>query len=503
MAPKSKIRLVDQPPSASSTDEDEEQSEREELSDLEVNKSEAEYESESEEEEERAPSTPILNQDHSVSECDESHATLPSPSASDFTIKPILSSKLPPVSPPKPPAPSKSSAKRAAEAIEKDSKKKRSKTGEGDANAEEKKSATSAGSNRLWSDEDQLAILQGMVDYQAQKGAYPDMSELHDFIKDKLHIEVSKIQMSEKLRRLKKKFFTLSEKGDELDFTKPHDSMSFELSKQIWGTASGSVNGKNLNAISNNVELNVKTANGKVKKPAEVRKISEKTVEAKKISEKPVEVKKISEKPVEVKKISESRNSVKVDNYMNIPNEEESEKKRKKTAAKAEDIEKKKKKKQRIAFEEKEERVEQNALEEKDDPTVVEETDKQIALDESDKHIAIDERDKQIALEDKNKQVIKDIVNGEVETEEGDFNSKYPHLANSFIEKNYSWGSHETLNMLKKKLNLIGSSKAEEIEEKWTKLLEEQAELCVKIEGLLSQQMGLVLEAIRQKRGNL
>nr|GMD37784.1 STOREKEEPER protein [Ipomoea batatas] len=473
MAPKSKIRLVDQPPSASSTDEDEEQSEREELSDLEVNKSEAEYESEfEEEEEERAPSTPILNQDHSVSECDESHATLPSPSASDFTIKPILSSKLPPVSPPKPPAPSKSSAKRAAEAIEKDSKKKRSKTGEGDANAEEKKSATSAGSNRLWSDEDQLAILQGMVDYQAQKGAYPDMSELHDFIKDKLHIEVSKIQMSEKLRRLKKKFFTLSEKGDELDFTKPHDSMSFELSKQIWGTASGSVNGKNLNAISNNVELNVKTANGKVKKPAEVRKISEKPVEAKKISEKPVEAKKISEKPVEVKKISEKPVEVKKIN-------------------------------KQIAFEEKEERVEQNALEEKDDPTVVEETDKQIALDESDKHIAIDERDKQIAPEDKNKQVIKDIVNGEVETEEGDFNSKYPQLANSFIEKNYSWGSPETFNMLKKKLNLIGSSKAEEIEEKWTKLLEEQAELCVKMEDLLSQQMGLVLEAIRQKRGNL
>ncbi|KAA8519943.1 hypothetical protein F0562_014147 [Nyssa sinensis] len=93
---------------------------------------------------------------------------------------------------------------------------------------------------RLWSEEDEIAVLKGMIEYTAKKGADPvaEMNVFHDFIKNKLHIDVSKTQLSDKVRRLKKKYennASKGKKGGERNISKPHEQKAYELSKKIWG----------------------------------------------------------------------------------------------------------------------------------------------------------------------------------------------------------------------------------------------------------------------------
>ncbi|KAA8515448.1 hypothetical protein F0562_018941 [Nyssa sinensis] len=93
---------------------------------------------------------------------------------------------------------------------------------------------------RLWSEDDEIAVLVGMIEYTGKKGADPvaDMNAFHDFIKNKLHIDVSKTQLSDKVRRLKKKYennASKGKKGGERTLSKPHEQQAYELSKKIWG----------------------------------------------------------------------------------------------------------------------------------------------------------------------------------------------------------------------------------------------------------------------------
>ncbi|KAI5656873.1 hypothetical protein M9H77_25666 [Catharanthus roseus] len=93
---------------------------------------------------------------------------------------------------------------------------------------------------RLWSEDDEIAILQGMIDYQAKKKADPvaDLNAFLEFIKKSLHIDVSRTQLQDKIRRLKKKYennASKGKKGKEKVFSKAHEQMSYELSKKIWG----------------------------------------------------------------------------------------------------------------------------------------------------------------------------------------------------------------------------------------------------------------------------
>ncbi|XP_042490152.1 STOREKEEPER protein-like [Macadamia integrifolia] len=93
---------------------------------------------------------------------------------------------------------------------------------------------------RLWTEDDELAILKGMLDYYSKKGTDPstDMNAFHDFIKKSLHVDVSKNQLTDKIRRLKKKYLNNAGRGKEGEdpvFSKPHEHKAFELSKKIWG----------------------------------------------------------------------------------------------------------------------------------------------------------------------------------------------------------------------------------------------------------------------------
>lgn len=93
---------------------------------------------------------------------------------------------------------------------------------------------------RLWSEDDEIAILQGMLDYRAKKKADPiaDLNDFHEFIKKSIHIDVSKTQLQDKIRRLKKKYKNNSSKENKGKYkvpSKAHEHTAYELSKKVWG----------------------------------------------------------------------------------------------------------------------------------------------------------------------------------------------------------------------------------------------------------------------------
>jgi len=92
---------------------------------------------------------------------------------------------------------------------------------------------------RLWTDEDEIGLLQGFLDYTAQRGSshHNDTALFYDQIKSKLQLGFNKNQLVEKLRRLKKKYRNVLTKindGKEFSFKSPHDRATFEISQRIW-----------------------------------------------------------------------------------------------------------------------------------------------------------------------------------------------------------------------------------------------------------------------------
>ncbi|XP_051136330.1 probable transcription factor At1g11510 [Andrographis paniculata] len=123
---------------------------------------------------------------------------------------------------------------------------------------------------RLWSEDDEIAMLKGMVDYAEKTKSDPvtDLNAFHSFIKDNLHVDVSRNQLQDKIRRLKKKYENNKSKekqGKERAFSKPHEQKAYELSKHIWeGTpkANGSAtirSRKNNDVVENEERKNVDT----------------------------------------------------------------------------------------------------------------------------------------------------------------------------------------------------------------------------------------------------
>ncbi|KAG4911196.1 hypothetical protein AAZX31_20G214700 [Glycine max] len=92
---------------------------------------------------------------------------------------------------------------------------------------------------RLWTDEDEIGLLQGFLEYTAQRGSshHNDTALFYDQIKSKLQLGFNKNQLVEKLRRLKKKYRNVLNKissGKEVSFKSPHDRATFEISRRIW-----------------------------------------------------------------------------------------------------------------------------------------------------------------------------------------------------------------------------------------------------------------------------
>ncbi|XP_019439220.1 PREDICTED: GLABROUS1 enhancer-binding protein-like isoform X2 [Lupinus angustifolius] len=95
---------------------------------------------------------------------------------------------------------------------------------------------------RLWSEEDEIAILKGMVEFTSKTGKdpYKYAEAFYEFVKKSLHVEASSNQLKEKIRRLKKKFENNAQRGkngEDPNFSKQFDRETFELSKKVWGNA--------------------------------------------------------------------------------------------------------------------------------------------------------------------------------------------------------------------------------------------------------------------------
>ncbi|KAL0405573.1 UNVERIFIED_CONTAM: STOREKEEPER protein [Sesamum latifolium] len=149
-------------------------------------------------------------------------------SPSDYKLQPISKSSV-------------VSAKRAHQ--EGDSDRQSLRSGKKSRTEEKQPSATPGGGaggiTRLWSNEDEIALLNGMIDFRNVKGLDPnaDMGAFYDFVKGKLQVDFSRDQLRTKISRMKKRFLNALKKGENgLDpvFSKPHEDMAFELSKKIW-----------------------------------------------------------------------------------------------------------------------------------------------------------------------------------------------------------------------------------------------------------------------------
>lgn len=101
------------------------------------------------------------------------------------------------------------------------------------------KTSGSGSVNRLWCEQDEVAILQGMIDFKLQKGEdpYSDMSAFLEFVQDSISVHVSRKQLTDKIRKLKNKYFVNVERGgiENGVVVKPHGVQLFVLSEMIWG----------------------------------------------------------------------------------------------------------------------------------------------------------------------------------------------------------------------------------------------------------------------------
>jgi len=89
---------------------------------------------------------------------------------------------------------------------------------------------------RLWSEDDEIGLLNGMIEYNKKTGL-EELNDFFDFIKNSLHVNVSKAQLSDKIRRLKKKYQNNARKDEAGKFPifwKAHEKKSYELSKKLW-----------------------------------------------------------------------------------------------------------------------------------------------------------------------------------------------------------------------------------------------------------------------------
>ncbi|CAL5345870.1 unnamed protein product [Camellia sinensis] len=213
------------------------------------------------------PKPQSSSEDDSGSESDSES----DPPPTNPRIKPLASKPMeedPPKATRKPrskPGPAKSPAKRPAPSennSNQESKRARKKAVDSDVVVQEDSTKKTGDDTkkqlfqRLWSEEDEIVILKGMIEYTAKNGSDPlaDMNAFYDFIKKSLHIDVSKTQLSEKVRRLKKKYennASKSKMGEDRTFSKAHEQKAYELSKKIWfggansvGVDSPKVNGK-------------------------------------------------------------------------------------------------------------------------------------------------------------------------------------------------------------------------------------------------------------------
>ncbi len=236
---------LDDPPTASSSEEEEEE-EEETLS---------EEEETSSEEEEAAPkisslpSTPVTDKKPQPKNPDpapiskhrlsfsgsgsDSESETDSESPPDPNVKPIASKPMEDL------ASSKTTKRPNTETDETTSSPKRAKKDGSEPNAADgvvsPEDSKKKLFQRLWSEDDEIAILQGLLEFVRTECA----TAFHEQLQEAVHKDVTKYQVMDKIRRLKKKYYNNAargKKGKDPNFSKTHDRKVYEISKMIWAS---------------------------------------------------------------------------------------------------------------------------------------------------------------------------------------------------------------------------------------------------------------------------
>ncbi|KAJ6926477.1 hypothetical protein NC651_010789 [Populus alba x Populus x berolinensis] len=112
--------------------------------------------------------------------------------------------------------------------------------------------------HRIWSEPDEISFLQGLLSSSSQGLSFPkDLPFFYDRFSNSMSQPYTKSQLSEKMRRLRKKFRSTSSRlarnGFNFSLLSPHDRSLFDLSKQLWSPefASSSPFGGNKSTCSN------------------------------------------------------------------------------------------------------------------------------------------------------------------------------------------------------------------------------------------------------------
>ncbi|KAI3989863.1 hypothetical protein MKX01_040833 [Papaver californicum] len=129
--------------------------------------------------------------------------------------------------------PAKRPAAKPQVEAEKSGKRRKKNNGANAGEESEKKSA------RVWTEEGEIVLLKEMADY-IKKGKTPnsDSNGFYEFIKGSINADVSKDQLSSKIRHAKVRYRQNEAKeksGEVLNFSKHHFEKCYELSKMIWG----------------------------------------------------------------------------------------------------------------------------------------------------------------------------------------------------------------------------------------------------------------------------
>ncbi|CAA7041956.1 unnamed protein product [Microthlaspi erraticum] len=98
---------------------------------------------------------------------------------------------------------------------------------------------------RIFTEEDHIALLQGILDFTSEKGEDPfkEKAEFYNFVKKSISFDASKSQIEEKVRKMKTKFEKAVERScargkggeKEIVYSKASDQKAFDLWRQIWG----------------------------------------------------------------------------------------------------------------------------------------------------------------------------------------------------------------------------------------------------------------------------
>ncbi|OWM82784.1 STOREKEEPER protein-like [Punica granatum] len=94
---------------------------------------------------------------------------------------------------------------------------------------------------RVWSDEDEIAFLEGMIEFWEKRGVDPklDINSFHEFIKGRLHLAVVPAQLANKIRTCKRKFKNNQARAMNGKGVRPNDRRAYELSRRLWDSEEG------------------------------------------------------------------------------------------------------------------------------------------------------------------------------------------------------------------------------------------------------------------------